>query len=273
MKSVVRYSEIGLKSPQSRMSMERILIRNIQACVGDVKVATGLGRIIVQSGDAGSLSRVFGIASVSPAEEVAADLKEIRKAALALYTSGSFRVSCRRITKDTKETSMDIMRDVGAYIQEKTRAKVDLENYDVEIGIEILRKRAYVFNKRIAGPAGLPLGTQGKVAMAFDGSGRAAASAYLMMKRGVEVIPIGKESEAAKIIHERWAYGSSFEVEKGDVMDVANEMGCIGLVLSSEPGLEEIARINRKTGMLVLMPLLGYSEAETKRIARLVTEK
>ena len=273
MKSVVRYSEIGLKSPQSRMSMERVLVRNIRACVGDVKVITGLGRIIVHSDDAESLSRVFGIASVSPAAEVAADMKEIKKASLELYTGGSFRVSCRRITKDTKETSMDIMRDVGAYIQEKTGAKVDLENYNVEIGIEILRKRAYVFNTRIAGPAGLPLGTQGKVARAFDGSGRAAAAAYLMMKRGVEVVPIGKESDAAKTIREKWAYGSSFDVENGDAADMANERGCIGLVLSDELDLVELTKIKRRTEMLILMPLLGYSDAEIKRIARLVTEK
>ncbi len=273
MKCVVRYSEIGLKSAQSRRSMERTLIHNIQACVGHVRIKHGLGRIIVDTDDAGSLARVFGVASVSPALEVKAEMKKMEKAALQLYTKGSFRVSCRRITKDTKETSMEMMREIGARIQKETGARVSLKKYDVEIGIEILRGNAYLFNTRLQGPAGLPLGTQGKVVMRFDGSERAMAAAYLVMKRGVEIIPIGRVSKLSNPIHERWAYGSSFEPVRGKLVEVARDHGCLGVVVSRDISLDKLRRMKQRTQMLILAPLLGYGKGEIKRIAKLVTEK
>jgi thiamine biosynthesis protein ThiI len=273
MKCVVRYSEIGLKSAQSRRSMERTLIHNIQACVGHVRIKHGLGRIIVDTDDARSLARVFGVASVSPALEVKADLESIEDAALKLYTKGSFRVSCRRITKDTKETSMEMMRKIGAYIQKETGAGVSLKKYDVDIGIEILRGKAYLFNTRLKGPAGLPLGTQGKAVMRFDGSERAVAAAYLVMKRGVEIIPIGKVSELSNLVHEQWVYGSSFEPVHGKMVEVARDHGCLGVVVSRDISLDELRRMKQRTQMLILTPLLGYGKGKIKRIAKLVTKK
>jgi thiamine biosynthesis protein ThiI len=273
MKSVVRYSEIGLKGSQTRRSMEKVLKSNIKSCVGKVDIWSGLGRIIVDTDDAESISRVFGVASASPVIQVKSDIDEIKEAALKLYTEGSFRISCRRVTKDTKETSMDIMKIVGAYVGEKTGAKVSLKDFDVDIGIEIIGKKAYVFNTTYKGPAGLPLGTQGKVAMEFDGSDKAIAAAYLIMKRGVEIIPVGETSEGSKILDERWTYGLSFKPAEGDVKNVADERSCMGIVLSREMSLDSLAKMKKETEMLILSPLMGYSKEEIKRISSLVTKK
>jgi thiamine biosynthesis protein ThiI len=71
---MVRYGEIGIKSEQIRRKYERLLIKNIEAMLGENgipfdDIVRERGRIFVLSPDAraaGAVSRVFGVVSVSP---------------------------------------------------------------------------------------------------------------------------------------------------------------------------------------------------------------
>ncbi|MCS3923237.1 tRNA sulfurtransferase, partial [Methanosalsum natronophilum] len=67
---------------------------------------------------------------------------------------------------------------------------VDLTDPDKEFFIEVRDNKAYIFTEKIKGVAGLPLGTQGKMVALVSGGIDSPVSAWMMMRRGVEIIPV-----------------------------------------------------------------------------------
>jgi len=205
---IIRYGEIGTKSRQTRRWFEDILINNIrEALVSEgieyKKIKAKHGRIIVKTNKAlesvEALKRVFGIVSLSPAMEIDAELDKMNKIAMKLFRKKKrelglenprFRVTARRITKDFPLKSPEIQAKVGEYIFENEENEVDLYNPQIEIGIEIMEGRAYIFVDKIHAWGGLPIGTQGKVVVLLSGGIDSPVAAFLMMKRGVEIIPV-----------------------------------------------------------------------------------
>ncbi|ALM75300.1 tRNA uracil 4-sulfurtransferase ThiI [Thermococcus barophilus] len=205
---IIRYGEIGTKSKQTRRWFEQILVNNIKEAlitegVEYKSVLAKLGRIIVKTNEAKEsldvLKRVFGIVSLSPAMEVNAELEKINKTALKLFRKKKrelnlekpkFRVTARRITKEFPLKSPEIQAKVGEYILENEEADVDLKNYDINVGIEIIEGKAYIFVDKIKAFGGLPIGTQGKVVVLLSGGIDSPVAAFLMMKRGCEVVPV-----------------------------------------------------------------------------------
>ncbi len=205
---IVRYGEIGTKSRQTRRWFENILMNNIrEALVSESidfkKVGAKHGRVLVRTNKAREavevLQRVFGIVSLSPAMEVEADMEKINRTALKLFRKKKrelgierpkFRVTARRITKEFPLKSPEIQAKVGEYILENEESEVDLHDYEVEVGVELMEGRAYVFVDKVKAWGGLPIGTQGKVVALLSGGIDSPVAAFLMMKRGVEVIPV-----------------------------------------------------------------------------------
>ncbi|WP_297437086.1 tRNA uracil 4-sulfurtransferase ThiI [Thermococcus sp.] len=205
---IVRYGEIGTKSRQTRRWFESILMNNIrEALVSEgiefKRIRAKHGRILVKTNGAdeavGVLERVFGIVSLSQAMEVDAELDKINRTALKLFRRKrkelglerpTFRVTARRITKEFPLKSPEIGAKVGEYIYENEDADVDLHNPRIEVGIELMDGKAYLFVDKIRAWGGLPIGTQGKVVALLSGGIDSPVAAFLMMKRGVEVIPV-----------------------------------------------------------------------------------
>jgi thiamine biosynthesis protein ThiI len=72
-----------------------------------------------------------------------------------------------------------------------TGARVDLSSSaEVEVGVEVQPGRALVFGEKIAGPGGLPLGSQGRVVALLSSGIDSPVAIWLMMKRGCSVIPV-----------------------------------------------------------------------------------
>ena len=205
---IVRYGEIGTKSPKTRRWFESVLTNNIKEAllsegIEYKKVFARHGRIIVKTNKVKegieSLKRVFGIVSLSPAAEIDAELEKIYKTSLKLFRrkirllgleEPKFRVSARRITKEFPLTSQELAARVGDYILSNEKCKVDLKNYDIEVGIELMEGKAYIYMDKLPGFGGLPIGTQGKVVILLSGGIDSPVAAFLMMKRGCEVIPV-----------------------------------------------------------------------------------
>ncbi len=226
---VIRYGEIGLKG-KNRWYFVKRLRKNIRDCLkkndltGEVR-SVGQ-RVYVRVGDVErtveKLRDVFGIVSLSPAQEVEADLEAIKAEALGvaqragLDESRSFRMQSRRADKSFPFISPDINRLVGAHVQQATGAQVDLsDEADLTIGVEVRRDHALVFGQTVAGHGGLPLGTQGRVVALMSGGIDSPVAAWLMMKRGCAMIPVHfsqSEVELAKFMDNcqvlsRYSYG------------------------------------------------------------------
>jgi len=201
---LIRYGEIALKG-QNRTYFFRKLRRNVRLCLK----ANGIPGEVWQTGQriyletsqlekaVGAVQRVFGIVSLSPVQVTSADMEAISQEAVAvaqragLGPARSFRVRARRADKSFPHISPEIGRQVGAAVVIATGARVDLStNADVEIGVEIQPGRALVFGETIAGPGGLPLGSQGRAVALLSSGIDSPVATWLMMKRGCGVIPL-----------------------------------------------------------------------------------
>jgi len=226
---VIRYGEIGLKGKNKGYFVKR-LRQSIRDCLkqhditGEVR-SVGQ-RVYVQVEDverAGEKLRdVFGVVSLSPAQEVPADIGAIKAEALrvaqraGLGEKRSFRMQSRRADKAFPLTSLEINRLVGAHVHEASGARVDLsDEADLTIGVEVRRDHALVFGQTVAGPGGLPLGTEGRAVALMSGGIDSPVAAWLIMRRGCGVIPVHfrqSEVELAKFMDNcevlsRYAYG------------------------------------------------------------------
>jgi thiamine biosynthesis protein ThiI len=191
---LVRYGEIGLKSPQTRMVMERKLLKNIEKALEGRKVRRERGRIFIESDlheDAEKAARVFGVVSTSVSKKISSELVEILTQGVLfakerIKEDDSFAVRIRR-TGNQDYKSPEVATKLGGEIRMATGAKVNLENPDFTVYVEIRDKAAYIFDKVIQGVGGLPLGTQGKALALISGGIDSPVAAWLMMKRGVEI--------------------------------------------------------------------------------------
>lgn len=195
---IVRYGEIALKGPSVRRSFEERLRGNISDCLNkdgiDHVVESMRGRILVRTSRAGdacrSISRVFGIVTVSPAISTSSCMEDIVESTLSLARSvvtpgKSFAVSTNRGDKSFPITSQEVSSRVGETVRVETGGRVDLGNPDVVLGVDV-REETYIFRETLPGPGGLPLGTAGRVMSLFSGGIDSPVGAYLMMKRGCE---------------------------------------------------------------------------------------
>ena len=199
---IARYGEIGIKSPKIRSRFERKLVKNIKATF-ECEVERNQGRIYIFPKDfeegIEKLNRVFGVVSYSPATSTHANYEDIDET-LGQYTRNliseglidentKFAIKCRRV--GTHEfTSQEMAAHCGGVVRNVVLAPVDLTNPDLTIFVEIRDDDAYIFHEKIRGPGGLPLGTQGKVVVLLSSGIDSPVAAYLMMKRGCEVIAL-----------------------------------------------------------------------------------
>ena len=199
---IARYGEIGLKSPKIRSRFERKLVKNIKATF-DCEVDRNQGRIYIFPKDfkdgIEKLNRVFGVVSYSPATSTFSTYEEIDEtlgsyvedliAEDVLDENTKFAIKCRRVgTHDF--TSQEMAAHCGGVVRGRIMAPVDLTNPDLTIFVEIRDEKAFIFHEKVKGPGGLPLGTQGKVVVLLSSGIDSPVAAYLMMKRGCEVVAL-----------------------------------------------------------------------------------
>jgi len=196
---VVHYQEIALKG-KNRPWFLAHLVRHLRRAVSDLDVTAVralMGRIEIVLGPSAApdavadrIRHVFGIANFSLARRVPIDLDGIANAVLqdlGERTCGSFRVSARRADKRYPLPSPQIEREVGGRIQAVKGWKVDLENPELEIRLELLSNEAFYFFDKQRGPGGLPMGTAGRVVCLLSGGIDSPVAAHRMMKRGCTV--------------------------------------------------------------------------------------
>jgi thiamine biosynthesis protein ThiI len=193
---VVHYQEIALKGKNRPWFMGR-LMRNLKRALSDLDIAAVralMGRIEIQLGPGTSpaqagerVRRTFGIANYSFARRTALDVDVIARAILddlRHRTCGSFRVSVRRADKRFPMTSPEVEREIGGRIKEARGWKVDLDQAELTIHVELLTNEAFYFFGKERGAGGLPTGTAGRVTCLLSGGIDSPVAAHRMMKRG-----------------------------------------------------------------------------------------
>ena len=203
---LVRYGEIYLKG-QNRPFFERTLVDNIKKVLGNYdnpKVFRSQGRIYIEEipverAVLDALSKVFGIIGINPAWKTEKELDSIRTMLKVIVedalgkTSGenpTFKVESRRADKTFPMGSMDLNREMGAFIlQNFPKLKVDVHNPDIRINLEI-REHAYAYHENIPGAGGMPVGTNGKTALLLSGGIDSPVAGWMIAKRGVRLTAV-----------------------------------------------------------------------------------
>ena len=196
---LVHYGELALKGDNKRM-FEDALVSNIEKQLGEGHfsyVKRLWGRILIEGGDAeyikNALSHVFGIANFSLTEVCKPNITDIKDSAWSLAQNRqfkSFKIDARRAEKTLPFTSQDINMQVGAYIQEKSGAKVVLKNPDLTVFVEVLHDKVFVYTEKYKGPGGLPLGSSAKVISLLSSGIDSPVATWKIMKRGAVPVSV-----------------------------------------------------------------------------------
>lgn len=199
---IVRCGEVALKG-LNKPYFERMLVDRIRRVLkkyDGIEVRRHEGLIFVRAPKdldsdliTGDISRVFGVASISPAVEIASDMDEIGQAAVEFMMKlidkkgvKTFKVDAKRADKTFPVKSPDIARQIGAKILIGCKVlKVDVHNPDCLLFIDVRRDKSYIFEQKISGFGGLPLGTNGKGMVLLSGGIDSPVAAWMMAKRGM----------------------------------------------------------------------------------------
>ena len=193
---IIRYSEIHLKG-NNRDFFESILISNIKHVLSDYDYQFGRSnaRYVIRNFDENyteqildAVKNVFGVYSVSPAEEVPSTYEDISSAALSMApVYGTFKVNTNRADKRFPIPSMKLSADIGGKILEQNPTlRVDLFHPDTVVSIDIRENgKTFVYSEVIKGVNGMPVGTAGKGIIMLSGGIDSPVAMYMMAKRGM----------------------------------------------------------------------------------------
>ena len=195
---IIRYGEIHLKG-NNRDFFESVLVANIKTVLSEYKYefSRSNARYVIRNFDetyldeiVDAIKNVFGVHSLSIAEEVETDLDKICQTALLFASkSGTFKVNTNRADKRFPMPSMKISAEVGGVILDHNpNLKVDLLNPEHTVNIDIRENgKTFVFSEVIKAVNGMPVGTGGKGIVMLSGGIDSPVAAYMMAKRGMSL--------------------------------------------------------------------------------------
>jgi thiamine biosynthesis protein ThiI len=198
-----RYHEITLKGRNRWRFVDQVK-HNLREIFSDYRLGSMRGegpRLLVELPDEipenvvrERAALIFGLQNFSISRPVPLDIEAIKREAVMVARNAStegnfssFRISARRADKRFALNSMEIDRIVGAEVAAATQLKVDLENPELTISIEILPNCAYLSAGKIPGAGGLPVGVTGRGLALLSGGIDSPVAAARMMRRGLHV--------------------------------------------------------------------------------------
>lgn len=203
---LVKNGELVLKG-LNRNSFEDVLIKNMKrhlADIGKFSFTKSQSTIMVEPESdetdlddaAEALKKVFGIAALSRAAVCEKNIEDIIRTAKEyledeLLTAKTFKVEAKRSDKKFPLNSPQICRELGGQILKAFHhLKVDVHNPDIVVTVEIRDRFAFVRGNNIKGAGGMPTGTSGRAAVLISGGIDSPVAAYMMAKRGIELISV-----------------------------------------------------------------------------------
>ncbi len=199
---IVRCGEVALKG-LNKPYFERMLVDRIKKVCKKfegLEVRRHEGLIFVRAEKNLSrddiikeISKVFGVASISPAREVESELDAIGEEAVKFMLElieekgiKTFKVEAKRADKTFPVKSPEIGRIIGAKVLIGCKVlKVDVHNPECHLFVDVRRDISYIYEQKISCFGGLPLGTNGKGMVLLSGGIDSPVAAWMMAKRGM----------------------------------------------------------------------------------------
>lgn len=245
---IIGFGEIFTKGDNQNFFVS-ILLKNIKKSLNleDNQLLNLHNRYIVLTENAENLRYIFGLSFY--AKVIKTDFDRIKEIALSLIKKEkTFKISAKRLTKEYK-TSPEINVEVGDYILKNKKIKVKLDEPEIEIKVEILNGKAYIYSSKDyqKGLQGLPVGTAGHIYLDYKNKINATVAGYLLMKRGCNLIlpkPI-KELE-------KFSYNNNIKISNTKIEFIAKELT-----------LKQIPKDKTET---IFYPLIGFKDKQIKEM-------
>ena len=202
---LIRYDEIGLKG-RNRSHFENQLVRNIRYALRDIKNVQIdkirgriLGRVALAEAEkcTSRLTQTPGIASISIGNSIEPDFDKMAELGVSLIHEKlqaqgelKFCVRTRRSNKVFPFTSKEVDFEVGSRIMETLSSNglsVDINGAEFILEIEIGPQETIVFDNRVSGLSGLPVGSSGQVLSLLSGGIDSPVSTFKLINRGCRV--------------------------------------------------------------------------------------
>lgn len=214
MKEIIlcKYGEIILKGANKR-HFESLLMNELKRRarhIGNYSLKYAQSTVFVEPEDGDALDmidemyaeakKVFGFVSVTRAAACGKSVDAIMKTAKEylpekLRGVRTFKCEAKRSDKSFPLTSPQIAAECGAAILEALpHLRVQLEEPDVVIRIEVREKEAYIHAGQEKGAGGIPLGSSGRGLLLLSGGIDSPVAGYMMAKRGMTVDALYFES-------------------------------------------------------------------------------
>lgn len=200
---LVKYGEMALKG-LNKSTFENVLVKNIKRRIkslGRFEITRAQSTIYIKPLEdcadvneaAERLKKVFGIAALCKAAVCEKTFDSIKDTALdylsdCLRYAKTFKVTAKRADKSFPMKSPEICRELGGILlSEFSHLKVDVNNPEITVTVEIRDTNAYIHAENIKGAGGLPVGTSGKAMLLLSGGIDSPVAGYMLAKRGVHI--------------------------------------------------------------------------------------
>lgn len=205
-----KYGEIVLKGA-NRAFFENLLCKELKFRAdrhGEFSIYRAQSTIYIEplndgadiDGMLAATLKVFGIVGVSRAAVCAKDMEAIKALAreyIPLFLDGAktFKCEAKRSDKSFPLSSPQISAEIGGEILSACpRLRVDVNQPDVVVRIEIREFGAYLHAGQYKGAGGMPLGSNGRGLLLLSGGIDSPVAGWMMAKRGVKIEALHFES-------------------------------------------------------------------------------
>lgn len=137
------------------------------------------------------IHKIFGIHAYHIAYVTNSDMESIKKGLIEtvkLENFKTFKVEVKRSDKTFPKTSMELSPIFGGIVlKNKDNIKVDVNNPDTIIHVEIRKDYTFIYYNSYTGLGGYPSGIQGKGLLMLSGGIDSPVAGFLAMKRGIKI--------------------------------------------------------------------------------------
>ena len=194
---IIKYGELTTKHDNINFFI-KTLKNNIESSLSgiDNKITYDVGRMFIETDKydevVKKLTNTFGIHEINIAYEIDdRSLDNISNVLIELLSDkdfNTFKVVTKRSDKSYPIKSMDVSKSLGGVVlKNKKTVKVDVNNPELLINVEIRNNKAYLYFEKVEGIGGYPVGTLGKGMLMLSGGIDSPIAGYLAMKRGIRI--------------------------------------------------------------------------------------
>lgn len=242
---LIKYGELTTKGDNRKLFINA-LYKNINEKIKryDAKIIKEHSRMYIEFPDCfkeeviSVLKNTFGIHAFNIVYKVHTNKEEICDEVVSRLKSlnfKTFKIVTNRRDKSFAISSMDFNRVVASSVlQSISSIKVDVNNPDVYVNIEINKEDTYIYFNEIKALGGYPVGVAGKGLLMLSGGIDSPVAGYLSLKRGLkidaiyfEAIPHTSLNAREKVISlakELLKYSSSFNLHIVSITKLQEEI-------------------------------------------------